>query len=217
MKKLSLIVNPDFAIAKSARLSPWLDLYLQIYGERADRLNPFGFNLARRGNPKQISNAKFGVNIMLVSSLIIVLLCQRCHSQQTDKKSFKYFSITSQRNIFKPLWRKPVKSREELEAERRRKEELERVQSEEESAKRKEERRLEEKKKELKQMLRLTGVVFNGTKYVAFVENVRTGNKSAILSEGDIVEESKVVKIDGDRQEVTLDFEEKFTIILRLQ
>ncbi len=40
-------VIPDFAIAKSAR--------------RADRLNPFGFNLARRGNPKQISNAKFGI------------------------------------------------------------------------------------------------------------------------------------------------------------
>ncbi len=56
-------INPDFAIAKSAR--------------RADRLNPIGFNLARRGNPKQISNpegidlpdtfkegsnAKFGIN-----------------------------------------------------------------------------------------------------------------------------------------------------------
>ena len=39
-----LPVNPDFAIAKSAR--------------RADRLNPIGFNLARRGNPKQISNPK---------------------------------------------------------------------------------------------------------------------------------------------------------------
>ena len=62
------IINPDFARllrkqAKSAR--------------RADRLNPIGFNLARRGNPKQISNptriglpnplkegpnAKFGIN-----------------------------------------------------------------------------------------------------------------------------------------------------------
>ncbi len=57
------IINPDFAMAKSAR--------------RADRLNPIGFNLARRGNPKQISNpegivlpiplkegtnAKFGIN-----------------------------------------------------------------------------------------------------------------------------------------------------------
>src|SRR3990167_4855400 len=45
-KFLSII--PDFAIAKSAR--------------RADRLNPTGFNLARRGNPKQISNANFGFN-----------------------------------------------------------------------------------------------------------------------------------------------------------
>jgi len=42
-KKLSGLINPDFAIAKSAR--------------RADRLNP-----ARRGNPKQISNANFGIN-----------------------------------------------------------------------------------------------------------------------------------------------------------
>src|SRR3989338_10512245 len=41
-----LYIIPDFAIAKSAR--------------RADRLNPTGFNLARRGNPKQISNANFG-------------------------------------------------------------------------------------------------------------------------------------------------------------
>ncbi len=42
-------IIPDFARllhkqAKSAR--------------RADRLNPIGFNLARRGNPKQISNPK---------------------------------------------------------------------------------------------------------------------------------------------------------------
>src|SRR3989338_9368847 len=52
-KFLSII--PDFAIAKSAR--------------RADRLNPTGFNLARRGNPKQISNANFGIKKLIRSGL----------------------------------------------------------------------------------------------------------------------------------------------------
>src|SRR3989338_1698871 len=40
-------IIPDFTIEKSARMTY--------------RLNPIGFNLARRGNPKQIFNAKFGI------------------------------------------------------------------------------------------------------------------------------------------------------------
>jgi len=49
-------INPDFAIAKSARLVPAFRFTFVNLQGRADRLNPRGFNLARRGNPKQISN-----------------------------------------------------------------------------------------------------------------------------------------------------------------
>ena len=52
--------RPDFAIAKSARLVPAFRFTFVNLQGRADRLNPRGFNLARRGNPKQISNANFG-------------------------------------------------------------------------------------------------------------------------------------------------------------
>jgi len=59
-------MNPDFAIAKSARLVPAFRFTFVNLQGRADRLNPRGFNLARRGNPKQISNANFGMNLNIL-------------------------------------------------------------------------------------------------------------------------------------------------------
>ncbi|MFH1367979.1 MAG: hypothetical protein ABII64_02505 [Elusimicrobiota bacterium] len=158
--------------------------------------------------------------VMTIVGLCLTVLCAVQAVYARNIPSFSRYSAVTSRNLFYPIWRSSQKTPEELEAER--KTEFERIKNEQENKlgelrKQEEQRKIETKKKQIESSLQLTGVVFDGNKVVAFVQNKREGGKTLILKQGDKVEECVVESVNELQNEVVLDYQGSFKITLSLK
>jgi hypothetical protein len=129
---------------------------------------------------------------------------------------YSYYRVIEGRDIFRPLWNlnssADAEEQKALAAEKARQEEEKRQRELKEQEIK---QALEAKRAELEQSYALSGVVFNGTSLYALITDRRT-NHGAEYMEGDSLAGAKVAQIDEKTQTVTLDFDGKFTVKLKI-
>lgn len=130
----------------------------------------------------------------------------------TWAKAYSYYEVITQRNIFKPRWE--LKTTPDVDLEKLAREKEEERKKQEEQKRQEELRQLEAKKQDLETNFNLSGVVFDGKNLIALITNRRTGGGSYRI--GETLDGAKVVEINEKEQSVTLDYENKIKVILRL-
>ncbi|OGS07712.1 MAG: hypothetical protein A2204_00125 [Elusimicrobia bacterium RIFOXYA1_FULL_47_7] len=150
--------------------------------------------------------------------VIILCVCIFFVADVSGMNSLSYAEI-SKRNIFFPLWRNSVKSLDDIEKDRKREEEQRKSEQEQRMAElrqQEESQRQETIKNQILNSLVLTGFVDDGKQSVAFIQNKRQGNKSLLLKEGDLIDDSMIVAIDQAGGKVILEHKSKIRVTLEL-
>ncbi|MCB4791507.1 MAG: hypothetical protein LHV68_06425 [Elusimicrobia bacterium] len=133
-----------------------------------------------------------------------------------EENTLSPYSIILKRNVFNPLWAVSLQGNDT----RARKEELEALKKAEEERKAKERTDQEQnliasKKKEIEANYSLNGIVFEKGRKQAVISDKR--DMEHFLYENDMLGESKIISIDPEKSEVTLDYQGKFTVTLGMQ
>ncbi len=119
---------------------------------------------------------------------IIFILFHIGAESGAESKPFSYYRPITERSLFKPLWGKAAFTP------------AVKIQTY------KEKKKISAGLKRLKADLKLSGIVFNGKCYQAIIESRRKDADKLFYKEGDIVQEARVMSIDGNKLEVILDF-----------
>lgn len=148
-----------------------------------------------------------------IKNILIFLFLATFSCPVVWARPYAYYRVIVERNIFKPLWQVQNTSKNnELELEKAR---LEEEKRQAELKKEEERKQLESKKRELENSFSLSGVVFDGKKTYALITN-RQSNQGGAYLEGDLLKEAKIVSIDEKTQTVELNYENKFSVTLRI-
>jgi Tfp pilus assembly protein PilP len=148
-------------------------------------------------------------------SMIVVLSFSMCVSAR-DEAPYQYIVA---RNVFRPLWRVAIDSADQIEAARRK--QFDQLQTDQ--AKRLEEMRQQQeseqkaaKKQQIESQLEVTGIVDDGNRICAFIQNKKDG-KTYTVGVGDEVAECVVSSVDNKKSEVTLNYKNQFSVGLALK
>jgi len=158
----------------------------------------------------------------MVRAIFVLVLCTVLSIgfssilQAEQKYNSSSYSIIAKRNIFRPLWAvstakiDDISRKEELEALRKAEQERQQTQKTAE-----EESKINLKKREIEQNYTLTGIMLDNGKKQAVIQDKK--GSTSFLYENEMLGDARIISINNQKSEVTIDYQGKFTVLLKIE